>query len=335
MQEQVSQPVTRAYALEIDDEDEDTPGSENLGSPNVVSRSKRTHATMATSGIAYGIVDGTHCGDIASLEHEEHYALQVYVSYVCIVVYFYQLYLMYQYIYIYIFSLQSDVNREEEKKEEEEDTKQAPGTKPKKKYARGMNPNSAAALKQAKAEGKGADQQMLKAKGGPSSGFILLALKNPNMVIPDTVLDGNSKRKAHVFSKELQPLKFQDVIVWHNDDECDLFYIKDMGHLGRVMLNTTNWKKSNQTTHMYRKEIKKNLRLMGAECVRVTSGDGVWELPGFNANADPMDFTCFNKGTYGDGKKGIEKATARSATRKASGWTSVLVESSDDSSDGE
>ena len=45
VQEQVRQPVTRAYALEI--EDEDTPGSENVPcSPNVGSRSKRTHATM-------------------------------------------------------------------------------------------------------------------------------------------------------------------------------------------------------------------------------------------------------------------------------------------------
>lgn len=93
VQEQVLQPVTRAYALEID---EDTPGSETLGlenvpcSPNVGSRSKRTHAAMATtSGIAYGIVDGTRSGDIASLEQDEHLGWQVYVSYVCIVVYFY------------------------------------------------------------------------------------------------------------------------------------------------------------------------------------------------------------------------------------------------------
>jgi len=250
-------------------------------------------------------------------------------------------------MYIYIFILQSGVNREEEKKEEEEDAKQASGgTKPKKtkkKYARGMNPNSVAALKQAKDEGKGGAAQMLLAKCGPMSGHLLCALENPEMVIPDDVLAGNSKRKAkHMFfqksrggSEELQPLKFQDVIVWDNEEEGQ-FYIKDMATLARVMLNTGNWKKSNQTTRMYRKEIKKNLIHMGAECVRVTSGDGVWELPGFNANADPMDFTCFNKGTYGDGKKGREKAAARSATRKASGWTSVLVESSDDgSSDGE
>ena len=85
VQEQVRQPVTRAYALEI--EDEHPPGSENVpGSPNVRSRSKRTHATMATTS---GIADGMRSGDMASLEQEEHLGLQVYVSYVCIVVYFY------------------------------------------------------------------------------------------------------------------------------------------------------------------------------------------------------------------------------------------------------